>query len=278
MLKLRTNLAAILLLTALILTSCGNSNEAARRLEEAKQMYDSKLFIAAKSAIDSINQLFPREVEIRREALTLMRLVERGEREQNIAYCDSLLPIRESELTKLKIGFVFEKDTVYDEKGNYIWKTMTVERNIERSYIRYGVNEDGEMYMASVYFGSRPLEHTGLKLSINSGVFAETPAIAYDGGLNYRFKDLGNITEVVTYKGENCKMIANFVYNLPEKERVKAEYTGGKAFALYLSDNDKKAIRATYELALTLSEITAMKIEKTNAEKIILLIDSKLNK
>jgi hypothetical protein len=278
MLKIQTNLMAATLFIALILTSCGNDNESARRLEEAKQMYENKLFIAAKSAIDSINSLFPREVEIRRQALTLMRLVERGECEQNIAYCDSLLPIRENELIKLKNGFVFEKDTAYDEKGNYIWKTVTIEHNLERSYIRYGVNEDGEMYMASVYFGSRPLEHTGLKLSINSGAFAETPAIAYDGGVNYRFKDLGNTTEVVTYKGDNCKMIANFVYNLPAKERVKAEYTGGKAFTLYLSDSDKKAIHATYELALTLSEITAMKMQKTKAEKIILLIDSKLNK
>lgn len=260
------------------LTGCNQGNEAKKRLTEAKAMYENRQFIAAKSAIDSINLLFPREIDVRKEALTLMRLVERGESEQNIAYCDSLIPIRIGELDDLKKGFVFEKDSAYDETGNYIWKSMTIEQNVERSYIRCGVNEAGEMYMASVYFGSRPIEHTGLKFSTKDGTFAETPAIPYDGGVNYRFKDLGNTTEVVTYKGENCKTIANFVSIVDAKERIKAEYTGGKSFSLTLTDTDKKAIKATYELALVLSDITALQKEKAKSEKRILLIDHKLNK
>jgi len=268
-------IAATLLLC---LTGCGKGNEAEKRLAEAKTMYENQQFIAAKSAIDSIHTLFPREIKIRKEALTLMRLVERGESEQNIAFCDSLIPIRRNELENLKKGFVFEKDSTYDEMGNYIWKTMTIERNVERSYIRCGVNEEGEMYMASVYFGSHPIEHTGLKFSTKDGTFAETPAIPYDGGVNYRFKDLGNTTEVVTYKGENCKAIANFISIIDEKERIKVEYTGGKNFSFTLPDADKKAIKATYELALVLSDITAMQKEKSKSEKKILLIDNKLNK
>ncbi|MDR0574481.1 MAG: hypothetical protein LBG96_10720 [Tannerella sp.] len=262
----------------LCLTGCGKGKEAQRRLDEAKSMYENKQFIAAKNAIDSINILFPREIEVRKEALAFMRLVEKGESEQNVAYCDSLLPIRISELDDLKKGFTFEKDTAYDETGNYILKTMTIERNVERSYIRCGVNEEGEMYMASVYFGSSPIEHTGLKLSIKDGTFAETPSIPYDGGANYRFKDMGNTTEVVTYKGKDCKAVANFVSVVDKKERIKAEYTGKKPYSLYLSDADKKAIKATYELALVLSEINAMRKEKAKSEKKIMLIDQKLNK
>lgn len=273
----KQSIIAIVATLFLGLSGCGKGNEAEKRLAEAKMMYENRQFIAAKSAIDSINTLFPREIKVRREALTLMRLVERGEREQNIAYCDSVLPIRIGELDGLKKGFVFEKDSAYDEIGNFIWQTMTIERNVERSYIRCGVNEKGEMYMASVYFGSRPIEHTGLKFSTKDGTFAETPAIPYDGGVNYRFKDLGNTTEVVTYTGENCKTIANFVSIVDEKERIKAEYTGGKAFSLTLSDADKKAIKATYELALVLSEITALQKEKTKSERKIALIDRKLS-
>ncbi|MDR2915657.1 MAG: hypothetical protein LBV74_12620 [Tannerella sp.] len=260
------------------LAGCGKGKEAQKVLNEAKSMYENKQFIAAKSAIDSINIFFPREIEVRKEALTLMRLVEKGECEQNIAYCDSLLPIRIGELDDLKKGFIFEKDTAYDETGNYIWNTMTVERNVERSYIRCGVNEEGEMYMASVYFGSSPIEHTGLKLSVKDGTFAETPSIPYDGGVNYRFKDMGNTTEVVTYKGEDCKTVANFVSIVDQKERIKAEYAGGKPYSLYLSDTDKKAIKATYELALVLNEINAMRKEKEKSEKKIMLIDHKFTK
>jgi hypothetical protein len=217
-------------------------------------------------------------VSVRKEALTLMRLAERGESERNIAYCDSLLPIRRTEVEGLKKGFVFEKDTAYDEIGRYIRQTMTVERNVERSYIRCGVNEEGEMYMASVYFGSQPVGHTGLKLSTKDGSVAETPAIPYDGGLNYRFKDQGNTTEAVTYKGEHCKTLAALVCLTDGKSRIKAEYTGGKPYALYLSDADVKAIRATYELAMTLSEIHALQREKARSEKKISQIDAKLNR
>ena len=268
--------SSVLLISLLLFTCCSKGKEAQIRLDKAKALYENKLFIAAKNEIDSINILYPGEVEIRKEALTLIRLVERGECEQNIAYCDSLLPIRINQLDNLKKGFVFEKDTAYDKIGKYIWNTMTVERNIQRSYIRCGVDEEGEMYVASLYYGGSPIEHTGLKFSTKDGVFTETPSIQYDGGVNYRFKDMGYTTEVVTYKGENCKSIANFIYIVDDKERVKAEYTGGKAYSLYLSDSDKKAIKATYELALVLSDITTMQKEKSKAEKKILLIDEKL--
>jgi hypothetical protein len=268
----------VLLLTIPAIAGCGEREEAKQRLEEAKTMYENKAFAAAKNLIDTINLRYPHEIEIRKEALTLMRLVERGECERNIAYCDSVLPICLEEAEVLKKGFVFEKDTAYDDIGKYVRKTMTIERNVERSYIRCGVNEEGEMYIASVYFGSNPIHHTGLKFSINDGTFAETPSIPYDGGVNYRFKDMDNTTEVVTYKGENCKTSANFVFVTDEKERIKAEYTGGKPFSLYLSDNDKKDIKATCKLAMLLSEINAMQKEKIRSEKKIKRIDEKLNK
>ena len=259
------------------ITGCGERKEAQAKLDQAKSLFENQQFLDAKSLIDTINIMYPREVAVRKQTLTLMRMVERGECERDIAYCDSLLPLRISELDDLKKGFVLEKDTTYDVIGNYIRKTMTVERNVERSYIRCGVNEEGEMYVASVYFGSSPINHTGLTLTANDGTFAQTPAIPYDGGVNYRFKDLGNTTEVVTYKGDNCKEIANFMMIVNLKERIKATYTGGKPYSLYLSDADKKAIQATYELANTLSEIHMMEKTKVRAEKKIMLIDQKLN-
>ncbi|MDR1381722.1 MAG: hypothetical protein LBJ47_09640 [Tannerella sp.] len=266
-----------LLTVLLLLTACGKEREARQRLEEAKAMYENKSFAAAKSLIDTINVRYPREIAVRKEALTLMRLAERGECERNIAYCDSLLPVCIEETESLKKEFVFEKDTAYDDIGRYIRKTMTVERNVERSYIRCGVNEEGEMYVASVYFGSSPINHTGLKFSTGDGMLAETPSIPHDGGMNYRFRDMGNTTEVVTYQGENCKTIVHFVSVVDGKERVRAEFTGGKPFSLYLSDSDRKDFNATRQLAMVLSEINAMQREKLKSEKKIKLIDGKLN-
>jgi len=78
--------------------------------------------------------------------------------------------------------------------------------------VRAGVYESGEMYLASIYFGKNAINHTGMKLSVGD-TFVETPSIPYDGGLNFHFTDLGNVTEVVTYMGEKCEAAADFIYN-----------------------------------------------------------------
>ncbi|MDR2138778.1 MAG: hypothetical protein LBP50_04435 [Tannerella sp.] len=273
---MKLNGIRICLFCVLALTACGKTEEAREQLQQARILYENKQFSAAKNAIDTLRMRYPRELEVLKETLVLMRLIERGESERNIAFCDSLMLVRTDEAGKLKRGFVFEKDSVYEETGNYVWKQQTVERNVERSYIRCGVDEKGEIYLASVYFGKRPLNHTGLKLSLPDGTYAQTASIPHDGGMNYRFKDEGNITEVVTYKGENGLSAINFVYSSDEKARIKVEYTGGAAFSLYLGENDKKAIRATYDLAVVLKDIEFMRRGKEKSVKKLLYIDSKL--
>ena len=179
-------LAICITLIAAILTGCNGDEKAAQaRLDKARAMYENNEFFGAKNEIDSIRALYPKEVKVLKQGLTLMRQVEVKEAERNIAFCDSLLPIKLEEVEGLKKGFAFEKDSVYEEIGNYIWKQQTIERNVQRCYVRCGVNEEGEMYLASVYYGGRPIEHTGIKLSLKDGQFAETASIPYDGGLNY---------------------------------------------------------------------------------------------
>lgn len=269
--------AICIALAAVTLIGCNNNEKKAQaRLDSARNMYERNELFAAKSEIDSIRILYPKEFKVIREGLTLMRQVEQKEAERNLAFCDSLIPIRQQELEGLKKGFNLEKDSTYNEIGNYVSKQQTIERNIQRCYIRSGVNEKGEMYLASVYFGANPLNHTGIKLSTKDGLFAETPAIPYDGGLNYRFKDLGNTTEVVTYQGEKCEDAVKFIF-ANQKERIKVEYTGGKPYVLYIADADKKAIASTYELATVLSDIEKLTKEKEKAIKKLAYLEKKLS-
>ncbi|MCD7851700.1 MAG: hypothetical protein LUH63_19470 [Parabacteroides sp.] len=269
--------AICIALAAVTLIGCNNDEKKAQaRLDSARNMYERNELFAAKSEIDSIRILYPKEFKVIREGLTLMRQVEQKEAERNLAFCDSLIPIRQQELEGLKKGFNLEKDSAYNEIGNYVSKQQTIERNIQRSYIRSGVNEKGEMYLASVYFGANPLNHTGIKLSTKDGLFAETPAIPYDGGLNYRFKDLGNTTEVVTYQGEKCEDAVKFIFS-NQKERIKVEYTGGKPYVLYIADADKKAIASTYELAVVLSDIEKLTKEKEKSIKKLAYLEKKLS-
>lgn len=238
-------------------------------------MYEQNEYFGAKNEIDSIRTLYPKELKVQQQALKLMRQVEWKEAERNIAFCDSLLPIRQEEFDRLKKDFTFEKDSLYDDLGKYVWKQQTIERNLERCYVRSGVNERGEIHLASVYYGSNPLQHTGIKVSTPDGLYAETAAIPYDGGVNYRFANLGFTTEVVTYNGENGINALKFIADNADK-RIRTEYTGGKPYIMYIADGDKKAIAATYNLAMVLSDLVRMHQEKEKSEKRIEYLRGKL--
>ena len=263
-------------LVAALLTACeGDRRAAEERLAQAQALYERNEFFGVKNEIDSIKMLYPKEVTVLRKALNLMRQVEWKEAERNIAFCDSVLPITREELVGLKAGFVFEKDSAYEEIGHYIWTRQTIERNVQRCYVRCGVNEEGEMYLASVFYGGKPIEHTSVRLSTKDGQEAETATIPFDGGLNYRFTDLGQTTEVVTYKGEHCESAVKLIY-ANAKERIKVEYKGGKPYTIYMADADKEAIVKTFDLATVLSGIHAMETLKAKSAKKMDYLNQKL--
>lgn len=266
----------LVLLTLLLLAACNHSEKEARmRLNQAQISYENNDLFTAKQQIDSIRALYPKEYKIIKEGLNLMRQIEIKEQKRNIAYCDSLLPIRIKEAELLKKDFILEKDPAYNEVGNYVFKTQTIERNIERSYIRCGVNEKGVMYLASIYYGNKPLKHTHIKVSADNSLFAETLPIEYDGGNNYRFENLGMTTEVVTYQADKGKDAVKFIYTYP-KERLKVTYMGGTPYVIYMADADKKALHATYDFACVLNDIENMNKNKEKSQKKLDYLEKKV--
>ena len=269
---LRTIVSGAALLLAV---ACGKEKEARAELERARPPYESRQYPAARNAIDTLRMRYPKELAVMKEALQLMRLVERGESERNIAYCDSLIPVREKEVETLKAGFVLERDARYEEVGRYVRPEHAVERNIGRSYLRCGVNEQGEIFLASVYSGGAPINHTGLKIEAPDGTYAVTAEIPYDGGANYRFKDDGRTTEVVTYAGDKGLDAIRFVDGVADGTRLRAEYTGGRAFAIGLTEADCRAIRATLRLAEARTDIDALKKERQKATRKVAYIEER---
>lgn len=262
---MKKSITYILLFSSLFISSCNKTTkEAQARLDQAKALFAQDEFAAAKTEIDSLRTLYPKEFKVLKEGLTLMRQVEMKEAIRNIAYVDSLLPIRQQEAEVLAKAFTYEKDSIYEETGNYIYKQQTIERNLERCYIRAGVNERGEYYLSSVYNGTSPINHTNIKLSTKEDIYVETAIIPFDGGVNYRFENLGRTTEVVTYKGENGLDALQFIAE-HQKERIKVNFQGGKSYIIYIADGDKKAIAATYEFALVLGDIDQLSKEKNKS-------------
>jgi len=259
-----------------ILIACNsNKKQATAYLADAQKLYEQGEYTSSKNHIDSIKILFPKEFEIQKQGLQLKRQVEIREQERNLNFCDSMLTVRLAQAEILKTGFLFEKDTAYDDLGKYVDKSQRVEAKVQTSYIRTNVNEAGEILFSSVYYGSRPIHHSQLKVSNANGEFAETEIIPYDGGMNYSFVDGGMTTEVVTYMKGKDNGVIQFIYNNKDAA-LKAEYIGKANYSFTISLADKNALTKILDFAIVLSDIDKLKKEKEKSSQRLEYFKNKL--
>ena len=256
-----------------------NKKQATAFLDNARKLLEQGEYTSAKNNLDSIKKLFPKEFEIQRQGLQLKRQIDIKEQERNLNFCDSMLKVRSAEADTMKSKFVFEKDPKYDDVGKYMDKSQRLEARMQSSYIRTTVNELGEILFSSVYYGSRPIHHSQLKVSKANGEYAETQAIPYDGGLNYSFVDGGMTTEVVTYTQGRDSGAIQFIDNNKDVP-IKAEYlNSGKAVhSFMITAADKNALAKTFDFAAVLSDIEKLKKEKEKSSQRLKYLEEKVTK
>ena len=250
------------------LCACNQDGQkAAELLSQAKSYYGQQQFSKAKLLLDSLNKTYPKEIAVRKESRDLMRTIQLDELMRNISFCDSMLLEEQAHVDALKPQFIFEKNDEYDETGKYIAKSQLLEKNLQKTYLRCGVNERGEMYIASVYYGAKAINHNQLRVVAPDGSYAETQVVERDGALNYSFSDGGMISEIVTYSQSKENGVTAFIYNL-SNDRLKAELFNEKSrYSFVISEADKQSIKETRDLATALTNIERLgkEIEKAKA-------------
>lgn len=261
------------LLIALCLTgtACTNVEKpAAERLEMAKQALAQGDYNEAKLQIDSIKILYPKAFEARKAGIELMRVVELEEQQKSLVYLDSMLHAKQAELEAMKGKFAFEKDEEYETIGRYLHPAQVIEKNLNRSFLRFQVDERGAMSMTSIYCGSRNIHHTAVRVSCTDNSFAQTPPSAD----SYETSDLGIQIEKADYKlGEDDNVIGFVCLN--GERNIQVEFLGDKNFKTQMSKADKEAASMVYDLSLTLSAITQLNKEIEEAKQKIEFIESK---
>ena len=181
----------IVLSLAGLLTACnGDKQKAAGLLERANASFEVGDYNLAKLQIDSIRTFYPKAFDARKEGIRLMQRVDLEEQQKSLVYLDSMMAVKQAALDSLKTRFVLEKDTAYQEIGNYFYPTQVVEKNIGRSFLRAQVNELGEMSLTSIYCAGGNLHHTAVRVSVGD-TYAETP-VSND---SYETTDLGRAIE-----------------------------------------------------------------------------------
>lgn len=263
-------LIALPLMMALL--SC-NSDEkkAGELLQRAEISFTAGDYSLAKLQIDSIRTLYPKAFDTRKAGIKLMQQVDLQEQQKTLVYLDSVMTVKQASLDSIKGNFVLEKDTAYQEIGNYFYPTQIVEKNIGRSFLRGQVNELGEMSITSIYCAGGKLQHRAVKVSVDD-MFAETP-ISPDC---YETTDLGRTTEKADYKlGADGGVIA-FITANQDKKNIRLEFLGDRNYKTVMHPNDVKAIAELSRLAQVLSSIEEIRKEQKEANLKIRFVTRKM--
>jgi hypothetical protein len=263
----------ILVFAPLLWASCGDGTEkkAAEKLQTARLAFESGNFNRAKTEIDSIKTLYPKAFDARKEGIRLMQQVELKEQQATLAYLDSILTEKQAAFEAVKGRFVLEKDTAYQQTGHYLWPAQVIERNLHRSYLRFLVNERGNMSMTSIYCGSSNIHHVAVKVIAPDGTFAETP----DSDDSYETTDLGERIEKADYPLGRDGSVMGFIY-LNHDKNLRVEYLGDRKYATSMPATDRQALKETYELSQILSAIEQVGKDKEEASLKLRFITRKI--
>ncbi len=260
------------LLALAVLTGCGDGGEkeAQMRLQRAEAALQQENFSEAKLQIDSIKMLYPKAFEARKQGIKLMQQVDLKEQRKTLVYLDSMMQIKQLQLDSIKGNFVLEKDTAYQEIGNWFYPTQVVEKNTGRTFLRGQVNELGEMSLTSIYCAGGNLNHTSVKVSVGD-TFAETPTTKD----SYTTTDLGRTIEKADYKlGEDGGVVGFIVAN--QDKNIQLTFIGDKTYKTAMQKNDRKAIAELTDLARILSGMEEIRKQQKEANLKIQFVTRKI--
>ena len=266
----RYGLSVLLALTVLSGCGDGGEKEAQKRLQKAEIALQQDNFSEAKLQIDSIKVLYPKAFEARKQGIRLMQQVDLKEQQKTLVYLDSMMQVKQLQFDSIKGNFVLEKDTAYQEVGNWFYPTQIVEKNIGRSFLRAQVNELGEMSLTSIYCAGGKLNHASVKVSVGD-TFAETP-MAKD---SYVTTDLGRTIEKADYKVGEDGGVAGFIVANQDKN-IQLQFVGDKTYRTTLQKNDRKAIVELMELSRILSGMEEIRKQQKEANLKIQFVTRKM--
>ncbi|MGC9151865.1 MAG: hypothetical protein ACP5F6_08930 [Microbacter sp.] len=252
-----------------VFNGCSNGDQQKARhfFDKAQLLYTQQHYNQAKSTLDSISLLFPQLISMRQKADTLMYRIRLQEAVRNLSYADSLLKIKQHAVDSLARSFSFEKNTKYDEMGQYTYKTLLAASYATRSYLKPIVAENGVITLMSIYCGP-PIHHRQVKASVND-VFVNTH-VANEGSC-FSYTNQGRSWENVSFTGKEINGVLQFIANNLHVP-VTVTLIGDKKNYLYIIDQaNKEAIVQSYYLGEALKELQQQKLNIRFAKETIII-------
>jgi len=270
------NLIVCIVLSIGLFACKSDEDKATQHLIKARQCLENGALNTAKLEIDTIRTFYPKAYSVIKESIKLMYEVDLKVQTKTNKYCDSILITLLPKAEILKKEFILDKNEKYQDVGNWMLKSQSIEANIGKTYLRTGVLENGNLYITSVFHGKTPIHHKAIRVSTKDGLFAETQQVQPDGGNNFTFTDGGMTSEIVTYLLKKENGVTGFI-KLYGANPLKVTYLGDQEYSFMLDDKTKQAVYKTVELAKVLSEIDHFSRELNLSARKIRILSLKID-
>ncbi|KOH46171.1 outer membrane protein assembly factor BamD [Sunxiuqinia dokdonensis] len=251
-------------LIAALLFSCGKSEKelAAERLTLAENTYQKGDTTQALQHLDTLSMKYKGAIETLVKADQFRKKIYGDLFYQAQDEMDSL----QVKLEKLEAKFVKEK-TDFDRYTQYVHKRQQFERRWDKSFIQIHLDERGELYISSNYYGDQWLEHTGLRV-YDQDIQAKTEKVELDNVLNHRSDFMETKWEKVSYRDGADNGVIEFIAEHADRN-LKAVFLGSRYYYIILEEYDKQAIKDALALSALLKQ-------KAKLEKQIQSLQSKV--
>lgn len=252
----------IALIMAFSIIACGPSEEdkAREKMNFAKILLEKQDTTAALQQLDSIVLFFPTAKYTANAAKNLINEINYEMLKRNEAGLDSVL----AKISILENQFDKEK-TEFDRYVQYTHKNQKLQHSVNRTYIQAHLDETGEMYISSNYYGKNSINHYSLRV-YDADISAKTDSIPVGDNDNHQSDFMEYKWEKVSYRNGKDNGVTEFIVNNADR-KLKAAYLGkGQAFII-LEDFDKTAVKDAFALSIAIKRKIVLEKEIGDIKK-----------
>lgn len=238
----------ILIFVAFLVVSCSDSDKqnAEKLLVDAEAYIIAEDYASALKLLDSIDVVYPSQVEVRRKAMHIRPKAIEGTTLKELEKNDSIIATLQAKYNELSSNF----ETIRDKRlvEPYIVAKKANKSLFETTGIQARITPDGEFYVISSLVGT-PIKHTSVSFICGNNEVS-TSTVGYDGDRNYRS---GN-TEMITFISQECDTLGVFARANAGKS-ITLRFNGSKSKNVKISKEDINTFAMTHEYASVISDL-----------------------
>ncbi len=246
-------LYVIAVILAVLFVSCGPSDEEKARVKMnyAKILLEKQDTLQALMQLDSISKLYPKapySINAAKNLTTEINLELLRRKEIELDSTKSLI---------LKLEDLFEKEkTEFDRYVQYVHKRQTLQRSMTRSFIQIHLDERGEIFLSSNYYGKSSINHVGLRV-YDGELSAKTDSIPLGYPMNHQSDFMEYKWEKVSYRNGKDNGVIQFIADNADR-KLKAVFLGKGQYYIILEDFDKIAVKDALALSNAIKRRTML--------------------